>query len=441
MNDAARTVDDFLRQLIARSVVPGVSVAIKSPRFEHHAAFGTAALAGNTPMTCETRFSLGCITKLFTGVVALHMASEGRLDLDAPIQAYLPELGGRTPCEPILVRHLAGHTSGFEGANLADPKVSHLMNWEKFVEFFRSTPQTFSPGAVFNYDHTEHVILGEIVRRISGRSGVELFEERVLGPAGFSAGSALEFANGTGSRAADHASDPQTGTLRQIPAMPFGKFWEFSLSRFAMSPSEILRAVDWLTSEQDPRVCDTVVKLPTMFGPPGHEKIPLGFSSCCARFGETLFGHNGSARGQTCGVRFDPENRFSIVVALNAWQPSIRDLILGKLVELLRSTCGLAACAQEAAGAVDLSLEQHAGSYLGGVHGTRIDAEFADGMLNFEISSRYSNAPVRIGVRKNHAGTVSVGEEAGHLSLGFFSDPADQQPCVMVALNAFKRLH
>ena len=72
----------------------------------------------------------------------------------------LQELGGTKKGQNIAVRHLASHTSGYRGLNLASTESAYFYSWEKFVEFFRNTTQTFSPGTVFNYEHTESVVLG-----------------------------------------------------------------------------------------------------------------------------------------------------------------------------------------------------------------------------------------------------------------------------------------
>lgn len=439
MSNAAAGLDAFLRQVVERGLVPGVSVAVSSPHFSHQAAFGLASVDGGIPMDPATRFSLGCIGKVFTGLIALRFAEAGRIEPDAPLEHYLPELVRGAAASGIRVRHLASHTSGFEGLSLADPRVSHLYDWEKFVGFFRTTPRTFTPGTVFNYDHSEHVMLGEVLKRTSGRNWQELFDDYVFGGEGNCAAlGASPSAAAPTARAADHVADARPGGFRQLAFMPHGKFWEFSLPPIAMSPAGLLRVFQKLVMSQERDVFHDAIRLPAMSGPAQHEKTPLAFGACCARYGPTLFGHNGSARGQTCGVRFDPQAGLGVVVAMNAWQPHLRDHILERIVQFLRGT-GAAETPLARPVPPDHPRFAPDGRYSGGVVGTEIRVRDAQESWQVEMCSRHAPAPVRFGLALDERGDLKVGDEAGHLSVGFFRDPIDESPCMMVGLNAFKQ--
>src|SRR5690606_1703755 len=76
-------------------------------------AWGDGVDASGAPMTASTRVYIGSASKAFTGVAAMQLAEAGRIDLEAPVQTYLPEFTLRDPrAAAVTVRQLLTHTSG-----------------------------------------------------------------------------------------------------------------------------------------------------------------------------------------------------------------------------------------------------------------------------------------------------------------------------------------
>jgi CubicO group peptidase (beta-lactamase class C family) len=87
---AQDAVDTYLKQQMARSRIPGLAVAIvREGRLEKLSAYGQASLELGAPLTADSAFQIASATKLFTGVLAMSLVAEGKLDLDAPISRYL----------------------------------------------------------------------------------------------------------------------------------------------------------------------------------------------------------------------------------------------------------------------------------------------------------------------------------------------------------------
>src|SRR5690606_23315794 len=95
-------VREIVEPLLAESGVPGATVAaVVDGQPVLKAAFGSADLGGTSPLDPDARFYIYSITKTLTAIATLQLAEQGRLNLDVPVQAYLPDLA---LVEPVTVR-------------------------------------------------------------------------------------------------------------------------------------------------------------------------------------------------------------------------------------------------------------------------------------------------------------------------------------------------
>jgi CubicO group peptidase (beta-lactamase class C family) len=125
----ASQVDRVLASAAERGTVAGVvALAADARAVRYEGAFGKRALGGDAPMTLDTVFGIASMTKPVTSVAALQLVEQGRVSLDEPLGARLPELGAvqvldgfgpdgqprlRPPRRPVTLRHLLTHTGGF----------------------------------------------------------------------------------------------------------------------------------------------------------------------------------------------------------------------------------------------------------------------------------------------------------------------------------------
>ena len=122
-------------------------------------------------------------TKTVTSLAALMLADRGQLDVDAPVARYWPEFGASGK-QDVLVRHVLSHASGVSG--LDQPAVvEDLYDWEKSTSRMAAQAPWWEPGTAsgyhaLNYGH----LVGEIVRRISGKPLKQFVAEEIAGPLG-----------------------------------------------------------------------------------------------------------------------------------------------------------------------------------------------------------------------------------------------------------------
>jgi CubicO group peptidase (beta-lactamase class C family) len=178
---AVAVIDATVRAEMERSRQPGVALGLTDcDRTLAVRTYGFADLASQRPVTPDTLFEIGSIGKSFTAMVILQLVDEGRLDLDAPVEHYLPWLviDRRGGDAPITVRHLLSHTSGIVAGIDATPEAAFQV-WS-----LRDLPTYAVPGERFHYSNVGYKVLGLVLEAVEGKPYREILRERVLKPVG-----------------------------------------------------------------------------------------------------------------------------------------------------------------------------------------------------------------------------------------------------------------
>ncbi|HWU96082.1 MAG TPA: serine hydrolase domain-containing protein, partial [Sphingomonas sp.] len=147
-------------------------------------AFGHIDSAANAPaMPKDAIFDLASLTKVVgTTSAAEILYDRGQLDLDAPVQRYLPEFAGTPGHEAITVRHLLSHSSGFKPS--AGLLWGNANDRAGILRQIYAMPVGSPPGTVYVYQDFNLILVGEIIARISGQSLDAFLAKEVFGPLG-----------------------------------------------------------------------------------------------------------------------------------------------------------------------------------------------------------------------------------------------------------------
>jgi CubicO group peptidase (beta-lactamase class C family) len=144
--------------------------------------WGGFADPGRTiPWQRDTITNVWSVTKTMTALCALILADRGELDLAAPVGRYWREfaVAGK---EKVLVRHLLAHTAGLPDW---DAPIEDLYDWPSATARLAAQAPQWEPGSAAGYHSlTQGFLVGEVVRRITGRSLGDFFAEEVAGPLG-----------------------------------------------------------------------------------------------------------------------------------------------------------------------------------------------------------------------------------------------------------------
>ncbi|MFF3276714.1 serine hydrolase domain-containing protein [Streptomyces chrestomyceticus] len=133
------------------------------------------------PWQRDTITGVWSVTKTMTALCALVLADRGQLDMDAPVARYWPEFATAGK-DRVLVRHLLAHTAGLPHW---DGPVEELYDWPSATARLAAQAPLWEPGTAAGYHSlTQGYLVGEVVRRITGRSVGEFFADEVAGPLG-----------------------------------------------------------------------------------------------------------------------------------------------------------------------------------------------------------------------------------------------------------------
>ena len=167
--------------------IPGLSVAVVTERrLRWSSAYGTADLENSVPARTETVYRLASVTKPITATAVLQLVESGKVDLDAPIQRYVPAFPAKQ--WPVTVRHLLSHQSGIR--NWTDEEFHNTRHFATIAEslaVFKDDPLLFEPGTRTQYTSLGYNLMGAVVEGVSGKPFLQYLHERVFVPAGMEA--------------------------------------------------------------------------------------------------------------------------------------------------------------------------------------------------------------------------------------------------------------
>jgi len=176
-------VDEAVRTALAGGEIPGAVVLIgQGEHVLHHKAYGHRALVPEpVPMTVDTIFDIASLTKpLGTAVAVMALVERGAVKLDASIGRYLKEFRGK-PFDAVTVRRVLTHSAGLP----AIPKDTLVARgFPAAAAGLARAKLDYPPGAGFQYSDTGFILLGELVRRVSGQPLDQYLERLLFRPLG-----------------------------------------------------------------------------------------------------------------------------------------------------------------------------------------------------------------------------------------------------------------
>jgi CubicO group peptidase (beta-lactamase class C family) len=179
-------IQSLLTDVQANAPYVGLAVSVRrGDKVVYEGGLGLADLENQVAATPETIFQIGSITKSFTSILIAQLAVEGRIDLDAPVSAYLPDYRG--PARNAPVRTLMNHTSGLVNYTNA-PNFPHGTRRDftraEMLAFFENEPLMFEPGTAFSYSNSGAYLLGLIVEAVTGQEYAAAIHDRIFVPLG-----------------------------------------------------------------------------------------------------------------------------------------------------------------------------------------------------------------------------------------------------------------
>jgi serine beta-lactamase-like protein LACTB, mitochondrial len=172
------------RALAAGDNLPGLSVAVAvDGEIVWAEGFGWADVESRTPVTPLTRFRLGALSKPLTAVAAALLHDRGRLDLDAPVQRYVPAYPGKQ--WTVTTRQLMGDIAGvhrIRGDNNDAMPTEHCASLDEAVAMLAGDPLLFEPGTQHRYSIWGWVLVSAVVEGAAGEPFTRFMVRQVFEP-------------------------------------------------------------------------------------------------------------------------------------------------------------------------------------------------------------------------------------------------------------------
>ncbi|MEV7283161.1 serine hydrolase domain-containing protein [Streptomyces sp. NPDC093252] len=316
-------LSDFVTAQATELGVPGVSVGVLVDGRELYASHGVTSLANPLPVDEKTLFPLASVSKTFTATALMRLVAEGKVDLDAPVRRYIPELklAEERAAAEITVLNLLNHTAGLDWNLIDDGEGDRSL--AGLVTKLPNLPLIAPPGARASYSQAGYNLAGRVIEKVTGQPFEQAMASLVLEPVGLS-DTVYGLTEVMVRKFAVGYNRDEDGELR--PARPWAAFKEGARADnpgggLSSSVSDLLRWARFqlgdgegvLPAAELHRMREQTVALRA-------STLGDGFGICWFLHhldGLHAIGHGGSGNGQFAELLIVPERNFAVVSLAN----------------------------------------------------------------------------------------------------------------------------
>lgn len=178
-------VDKLVDDRMYHEQIPGLALAvIKDGKIVKMQTYGFADVDSKIPVTTNTVFRIGSVSKQFIATAIMMLVEEGRISLDDPVSKYLD--GTPKRWEKITIRHLLTHTSGIPDFSNEDIRVKDGPGDydHRVLDALAKRRLHFAPGDEWRYSNSNYHLLGMVIQKITGKPYDDFLRERIFKPLG-----------------------------------------------------------------------------------------------------------------------------------------------------------------------------------------------------------------------------------------------------------------
>lgn len=232
-------LDSIIRKAVVEKHIVGLSVGVmQNGKVVLAKGYGVRDLASRDPVTPQTMFAVGSVTKQFTCSALLMLAEQKRLSLSDPVSIWFPTL---TRAKDITLLDLGGHLSGYHDfypLDFVDREMQKPASPDEIITEYATRPLDFAPRSRWSYSNTGFLILGRVIEKVSGQPFGAFIAQRIFTPLKLTR-TAFEPASPT--TAANMARGYTSfGLADPIPAEPEARGWAGSAGAIWSTPSDLL---------------------------------------------------------------------------------------------------------------------------------------------------------------------------------------------------------
>ena len=311
----AAGVEGFVRDTAkARGFVGLQVVVVREGKPSVAVGVGSTAQQDGRPVTPDTPFAIGSVSKQFTCAALLLLAQEGKLSPNDTVSRWYPKL---TNAGKVTLLDLMNHTSGYPDyypLDFVDRRMARPISPDDLIQKYAGGKVDFEPGAKYSYSNTGYTILGRVVEKVAGKPLGEFLRERIFKPVGMASATfepaGQGMALGRGYRA--------LGIEETEWAPPEGEGWLNGAGGIWCSSNDLAR---WALALMDGKVLDAKhleVKTRPRILNNGKKSYYGSGLSVRELNGESVWGHTGAVSGYHANLTMMPRTRSVVVTLANA---------------------------------------------------------------------------------------------------------------------------
>ncbi|MFD3328453.1 serine hydrolase domain-containing protein [Streptomyces sp. NPDC058701] len=324
---AGDVVRQGVKQLVSDDKYPAALAATtgRDGRTRNHTA-GVADVRTGAKVPVDGQVRAGSNTKTFAAAVVLQLVGEGAVDLDAPIEAYLPNLvrGEGIDGRAIKVRHLLQHTSGLP--NYTEFMMDELVGEGRHTYYQPRTlldvalahKALFAPGDGWSYSNTNYILAGLLIEKVTGRPLAEQITKRIVDRAGLR----HTYFPGVGEERIREAHPRGYGAAKPGDSVQdvteLDPSWGWAAGQMVSTPGDLNKFFRALVDGRLLKPAQlaqmrTTVEIPAAAGWPPGSRYGLGLVSTPVRCGGVRWGHGGDIPGYATRVGVTDDGRAAAV--------------------------------------------------------------------------------------------------------------------------------
>jgi CubicO group peptidase (beta-lactamase class C family) len=321
-------------------LTPGAVMTVRTPDGEMSATYGSRTDTGSVPVTLADHVRIGSITKTFTGTVILQLAQEGKLNIDAPVTEYRPDVpNGNNITLTQLLDMRSGLYNYSESVDLnkaLDDDPAKVWTPAELLALGLKYPAYFPPGTDFHYSNTNFVLLGLIIEQLEQRPLGSVYQTRLFTPLamhetsfppaadtaipaphprGYMYGTNVETMKSE-ALSPDQQAAAKAGTLKPHDVTDSTPSWAWAAGGAISTVADL---ATWATALSDGTLLNATwqrKRLDSVQSTNPGSPAAAGYGLAIGKFGQ-LYGHTGELPGFQSFTGHDPDRKITVTVWTN----------------------------------------------------------------------------------------------------------------------------
>ena len=320
--EATKLAHQMADALYKTANLPGLSVAVmKDGKIIYAEGFGYADIEKKIPVTTATQFRTASVGKVITATAIGKLVQEGKLDLEAVVQQYVPEFPVKE--FPITIRQLAGHLSGLPHYNDKDKLENRFYPSVKdALSVFAHEPLLSKPGTKYSYSTHGFTLLSAAIEKASGKNYLDYMKTNVFLPLGM---------NSTGPDLRANPSKNMSTLYNMTNGIPEKEkqsedpSYKWAGGGLISTPTDLVKMAEgYFNGFLKPQTADTLFKSQLLAS--GREtQVGIGWRISQDVDGRMVRDHSGSMGGARSVISIYPEQHVAIAIMTNAQWSSMTE--------------------------------------------------------------------------------------------------------------------